>query len=334
MKKKIGYKKIIGYSLLSLLGIIIILGIIGIRTFNNKYFKETPAYLKISHNSQPLDFIWTKSVIEGHNIDQTALVIPVEFTDVNLTMSMQFDTGSPDSYIYENCLNSLRKLGVDIKEIKKDGYRFVDTLKLTLGGENITLSRIKIYPNYGGKFSAKTNPKINLSIGTLGSDILTNRITLIDFKNQKIQFFEERPEWMKKYKGFQAFDFPGRRIMLPVKVDGNKYEFLYDSGCSTFGLITTKQRFKKYTNENEPLMSFDVKSWNDKISIHTKKSDFPITIGGTQLQLNKVSCVDMYAFLQPLVTPFTRIGGWMGNQSINQTKLILDTQNKEFIIIP
>lgn len=139
---------------------------------------------------------------------------------------------------------------------------------------------------------------------------------------------------MKNLFGFQTFDFPGRRVLLPVEVEGKQYEFLYDSGCSAFGLITTKQRFKKYTKENDTMVSFDAKSWNDKISIHTKNSDVPLSIGGAQLKLNKVSCVDMYAFLQPLVTPFTRIGGWMGNQSINQTKLILDTQKKEFVIIP
>ena len=325
-------KKIIGYSVLGLLALILILGVFGIRKFNNKYFKESPAYLQLSHESQPIDFKWTNQKVEGQIEYQAALLIPIQIGSLQHNMYMQFDTGAPDSFLYEKDLISLRNLGFDIKEVKKDGFRFVKSLKLNMGGKPVTLSMVKIYPNYGNSFSAEFNSKVNIVIGTIGSDILVDRITSIDFKNKTIQFFEERPEWMKNLNGFQTFDFPGRRVMLPATVDGKKYEFLYDSGCSAFGLITTKQRFKKYTEISTPSKFFGAKSWEDKIYINSKASDYPLNIGGAQLSMKRVSCVDMYAFLQPLVTPFTRIGGWMGNQAINESHLILDTQTKEFLI--
>ena len=327
-------KKKIGYSLLGLILIAVILGIVGIRMFNNKYFKETPAYLELSHQSQPIKFKWTNNNIEGHIERQTAMLVPVQIDSLKHNLNMQFDTGAPDSLLYEKDIISLRALGVEIKEVQKDGLRFVESIDLILGGQPVTLSMIRIYPNYGNHFSAEFDPKVNISIGTLGSDVLVNRITSIDFKNRKLQFFEKRPEWMQDHKDFKAFDFPGRRIMLPVTVDGKDYEFLYDSGCSAFGLITTKQRFKKYTEASNPLISYAAKSWQDEIAIHTKISDYTFTMGGTELSFKRVSCVDMYAFFQPLVTPLTRIGGWMGNQSINESQLILDTQTNEFMIIP
>ena len=327
-------KKIIGYSVLGLLGIVLILGIYGIRKFNNTYFKERPAYLELSHESQPMDFKWTHSKVdEGHIEYQTGLLIPVQIDSLEHNLYMQFDTGAPDSFFYEKDLISLRKMGYDIKEVSKDGIRFVESLNLNLGGKPVNLSMVKIYPNYGNTFSAEFDPKINITIGTIGSDILVDRITSIDFKNQTIQFFEERPEWMQQLNGFKTFDFPGRRVMLPATVDGKQYEFLYDSGCSAFGLITTKQRFNKYTEVSTPVESFGAKSWEDKIYINSKSSNYPLTIGGTKLTMKRVSCVDMYAFLQPLVTPFTRIGGWMGNQAINESHLILDTKSKEFLIL-
>lgn len=326
-------KKIIGYSVLGLIGLALILGIFGIRKFNNKYFKERPVYLELSHESQPMDFKWThQKVDEGHIEYQSGILIPVQIDSLQHNLNMQFDTGAPDSFFYEKDLISLRNLGYDIEEVQKDGFRFVESLKLNLGGKPVTLSMVKIYPNYGNTFSAEFNPKTNIIIGTIGSDILVDRITSIDFKNKTIQFFEKRPEWMQNLDGFQTFDFPGRRIMLPAIVDGKEYEFLYDSGCSAFGLITTKNRFEKYTDVATPVKRFGAKSWEDKFYINSKASDYPLTIGGAQLRMNRVSCVDMYAFLQPLVTPFTRIGGWMGNQAINESKLILDTKTKEFLI--
>lgn len=326
-------KKIIGYSVLGLLSLVLILGIFGIRKFNNKYFKERPAYLELIHESQPMDFKWThQKVDEGHIEYQSGLLIPVQIGSLQHNLNMQFDTGAPDSFFYEKDLISLRNLGYDIEEVQKDGFRFVKAIKLNLGGKPVTLTMVKIYPNYGNSFSAEFNSKTNIIVGTIGSDILVDRITSIDFKNKTIQFFEERPEWMQDLNGFKTFDFPGRRVMLPATVDGKQYEFLYDSGCSAFGLITTKQRFEKYTDISTPVESFGAKSWEDKIYINSKASDYPLTLGGVQLRMNRVSCVDMYSFLQPLVTPFTRIGGWMGNQAINESHLILDTKTKEFLI--
>ena len=327
-------KKFIGYTLLSLLVLTLILGFVGIKKFNNKYFKETPAYVEIAHQSELLSFKWSNQKIDNYIEKQVAMLIPVQIGDLEHNLNMQFDTGAPDSFLYENDLQSLRKLGYEINEVEKDGLRFVESLELLLGGKAVTLSMVRVYPNYGNSFTKKSKKNVNYVIGTLGSDVLVDRITTIDFKNKTLQFFEERPDWMNDYSGFKSFDFPGRRVMLPVVVDGKDYDFLYDSGCSAFGLITTKNRFEKYTKDSEPLIAYAAKSWQDKIHINSKMSEYPFSIGGADLTLKRVSYVNMYSFLQPLVTPFTRIGGWMGNQALNQSKLILDTKTKTFIVIP
>jgi len=327
-------KKIIGYILLGLLCLSLIFGFVSIRKINNNFFKERPSYLKLSHASKPIHFKWTNQNIEGHVEKQTAMLIPVQFGGLQHNLNLQFDTGAPNSYIYERDLSSLRKLGFDINEVKRDGLRFVESLDIKLGGEPVTLSMIQIYPNYGTNFGADYSPNTNYTIGTIGSDILVNRITSIDFKNQELQFFEQRPKWMQELGNFSRFAFPGRRVMLPVKVDGNNYEFLYDSGCSAFGLITTKQRFNHYTDATTPIVNYNAKSWEDKIHIHSKLSDHLFTIGDTDLKFKRVSYVDMYTALQPIATVMTRIGGWMGNQSFNECHLILDTQTNEFVLIP
>ncbi|MAD96478.1 MAG: hypothetical protein CMB99_04040 [Flavobacteriaceae bacterium] len=327
-------KKKIGYSLLALLVIAISLGAIGIRKFHQTYFKDRPAYVEFEHQEMPIQFKWANNKFNDHIERQTAMLVPVQIGDLKYQLNMQFDTGAPDSFFYEKGLESLRKLGVEIDQVTKDGFRFVKSLELILGGMPVKLDMVKIYPNYGTTFSQTNEPKGNILIGTLGSDILVNRITAIDFKNQTLQFFENSPEWMTNSSGFHPFDFPGRRIMLPVQIDGKEYEFLYDSGCSAFGLITTKNRFERYTDEASPLISYAAKSWTDKIDINTKISNHPFMIGGAKLTLNRVSFVNMYSFVQPLMTPFTRIEGWMGNQALNQSTLIIDTKTKRFKVIP
>lgn len=326
-------KKIIGYCLLLILILTIGLAIYGITKFNNTFFNETPVHTKLIHNSESIYFKWANQELNGKIESQTALLIPIKLDKLKHNFSMQFDTGSQDSYLYEKDLISLRNLGIDFKEKILNGIRFVDSLEMIMGGQPVTLNMIKIYPDYGTVFDAEVNPNKNYKIGTLGSDVLVNKVTLIDFKNGMIQFFDNRPDWMKSINDFKHFNFTARRILLPAIIDDNEYEFLYDSGCSAFGLITTKQRFEKYSLQSTPTISYSANSWNDKIHINSKSTDYPFILGNKHLTLSRVSCVDMYAFLQPLLTPFTRIDGWLGNQAIIKNKLIIDTKTREFLIL-
>ncbi|MEM5564999.1 hypothetical protein WNY78_07780 [Psychroserpens sp. AS72] len=325
-------KKKIGYTLLIILSILIIIGFIGVRKFNTALFKEKPNHLEYSFESKPIYFEWTGDTIGGFYEPQVAIIIPLKIEGLAHHFYMQFDTGSPHSFIYEKDLNSLRSIGMDINEVIKDDARYVEHFDFVLDGNHIKASMIKILQNYGHTFD-KNDSIGRIGIGTIGSDFIGNRITAIDFKHQKIQLFDNRPKWMTSLPKFKPFDFTGRRIMLPVTVDNKDYEFLYDSGCSAFGLITTKNRFDKYTNGNTKEVNYDAKSWKSSIPIRSKKTDKLVSIGNANLKLKRVSYVDMYTTLQPLITPFTKIGGWLGNQPFNESTLIIDTKTEEFTVI-
>ena len=325
-------KKKIGYTLLTLSVIIIIAGFIGIQKFNNSLFKEKSNYLEYTFESKPMHFDWAGDSIGGIYEPQAAMIIPLKIEGLAHQFYMQFDTGAPHSYIYGNNLESLRAIGLDIKEVVKEEVRYVESLDFMLGDNHIKASMIKIYPNYGSSFE-KNDTIGRIGIGTIGSDFIVNRITAIDFKNQQIQLYNERPDWIASLSNFQSFNFSGRRIMLPVSLDNKNYEFLYDSGCSAFGLITIKSRFDKYTNESTKQVDYDAKSWESSIPIRSKVTDKLFSIGSANLKLKRVSYVDMYTITQPLITPFTRIGGWLGNQPFTESTLIIDTKTEEFIII-
>ncbi|WP_298899944.1 hypothetical protein [uncultured Psychroserpens sp.] len=324
-------KKKIGYTLLTILVLIIIIGGIGIRKFNHTIFKDKPNYLSYTFETKPIHFDWAGDSIGGYFEAQAAMIIPLKIKGVAHQFYMQFDTGSPHSYIYENDLNSLRAIGLDIKEVIKDEERYVEHLDVLLDENHIKASMIKIYPNYGHTFD-KNDTISRIGIGTIGSDFMANRITTIDFKNQTLQLYRKRPEWMNTLK-FKPFNFTGRRFMLPVTLDDTDYEFLYDSGCSAFGLITIKSRFNSYTDDSIEDINYDAKSWESSLPIRSKTTDKQFSIGNAYLELKRVSYVDMYTAMQPLITPFTRIGGWLGNQPFNESTLILDTISEEFIII-
>ena len=325
-------KKKIGYTFLAILGIIILAGFIGIRKFNNSLFGDKPNYLKYISEPKPIHFDWAGDSIGGIYEAQAAMTIPLKIEGLAHHFYMQFDTGSYDSFIYGKDLKSLRAMGLDIKEVIKDNVRYVESLDFILGSNHIKASMIKIYPNYGHSFD-KNDTIGKIGIGTIGSDFIANRITAINFKKQELQLYNKRPDWIASLPNFKSFNFSGRRVMLPVTLNHKNYDFLYDSGCSAFGLITIKSRFDDYTEKSTKQINYDAKSWESSIPIRSKLTDKLFSVGSTDLKLKRVSYVDMYTITQPLITPFTRIGGWLGNQPFTESTLILDTKAEEFIVI-
>ncbi|WP_394750806.1 hypothetical protein [Spongiimicrobium salis] len=325
-------KKKIGYTLLTIILIAVIICAVGIRKFNKALFQEKTNYFNYTYQSKSIHFNWAGDSIGGIYESQAAITIPLKIENLSHQFYLQFDTGAPHTLLYEKDVKALRALGLDIQEIVQEDGRYIKNLDFSLSNNHIRASMIKILPNYGNTFD-KSDTIAPIKIGTIGSDFLANRITSIDFKNQKLQVYDERPLWMKALSGFKTFDFTGRRIMLPVTLDNKAYQFLYDSGCSAFGLITIKSRFKRYTDTNRPEIRYGANSWGNSIPIVSKASNKLFTVGNANLALKRVSYVDMYTATQPLITPFTRIGGWLGNQPFNESMLILDTLTEEFTVL-
>jgi hypothetical protein len=330
-KSKKFLKRIV-YVFLILLLLIGIVGYIGVRKFNNALFKEKPNHLAYTAESKPIQFNWANDSIGNHFETKTAMLIPLKFEGFSHKFYVQFDTGSQYSYIYENDLKSLKSIGVTYKEVIKDDERYVQNLDLILGGNRINASMIKILENYGNTFTKKDTIS-RIKIATIGSDMMDNRITVIDFKNQYIRFYNERPEWMINLPKFQHFDYKGRRFMLPATINGKELELYYDSGSSAFGLITSKTRYDKFTNVATKEINYNANRWGDALPIRHKSTQRKITIGGSDLDLKRVSYVDMYANYQKFMSPFTRVGGWLGNLPFTESTLILDTKTEEFIVI-
>jgi len=110
-------------------------------------------------------------------------------------------------------------------------------------------------------------------------------------------------------------------------------ELFFDTGSSAFGLITSKKRYEKFTDKVINPVRVEVNSWGEKLTIQHKDTEKRMEIGSANLGLKRVSYVDIYASFQHFLTPFTRIGGWLGNKPFLNSKMIIDGINEEFIVI-
>lgn len=323
--------KILGYVLLGIVVVVSIGATFIVSKFNKQYFGDRTNYLSYVHDSTPINFLWGESgageTFEPHN----AVVIHATIEGIPRTFSFQFDTGSPHSFIYEKPLESLLAHGLAAEKVEEKNS-MLKGLRLSLGGNKMDIASMVIKKDYGRPIDWGDTTAL-IGLGTIGADFIDGKVTVIDFKNQRINLHEKRPEWMTALPAFEAFEFNGRRLMLPSQIGGRERLLLYDSGCSSFGLITSKNRYNKYTDKKDKEIAIDGSRWGESLPIHHKATNTRIEIGGSNLALRRISYVDMYASLQRFMTPFTRIGGWLGNKPFVDACLILDTKKEEFIVV-
>ncbi len=303
-----------------------------IKKMERNFFRETPTHFKQNVDGQKIQFIYAK----GKNGDQIepheAILIPVQVPGMKHKFYWQFDTGAPQSVFYQRALESMENLGFPLERLVKDSMALVSQFNMMHHEIPMTFEGIKLYYNYGQHFTVSDTTQ-RLKLGTIGGDYYHDKVLIINFKEQYIQTYRNPPNWITELNGFESFIYEGRRMLLPAHVHDQDLHLFYDSGSSAFGLITTKNRYKRHTDRSDPEVTFDANSWGKKIPIHNKSTDQKIIIGGQTLDLRRMSYVGMYGALQRFVTPFTRIGGWLGNKPFLDHVMIIDTRNKRFIVV-
>jgi hypothetical protein len=323
-----------------LIAILLILFTVGIIYFNNYFFAERPKNLSILTDYKPIKFgLSSVTTPQGFTIEKAQMVIPAEIDEIPNKLYFQFDTGAPTTVIYENSLSSLKEIGLEFDISKIDGKTFIKQLKINLGGSEMTFKMIEVVQYAGGESFASEDLINYKRIGSIGSDFISDYLTEIDFENYKIQFYRERAELMLKGRKFESFDFSGRKLMLPCTIDGKKQLMYYDSGCSSYGLLTTKGIYKKYAHANSDQVNYELSSWgranwwNKPIHIYENRTDKYMSISGQNIAINKVGHVGIFGNLQGMIKPFTKIDGWLGNIPFLEYSLIFDAPNEEFLVM-
>lgn len=324
--------KKIGYVVLGLILLLIFLGTIGVKRFNNQWFKETPNYLSYSGEWRPINFDWVEGTYGDIQEPHDIIKVIVRIEGFPYKLYMQFDTGAPSTVLYQNPLESLQDFGLQLEQITTDDKAYIKDFNFQIGQNNLKADLIRVVENYGQQIT-QNDTITPIKIGTIGTDLLDGKISAIDFKKQRISLFEDRPRWMGNLPAFVPFEFKGRRLLLPAAFESKKIKLFYDSGSSAFGLITSKAQYQKLTDPSVPEICYEANSWGNSIPICHKMTEKKFVIGKKELPLKRISYVDRYATFQSWLSPFTPIGGWLGNKAFTESILILDTKKQEFIII-
>ena len=248
-----------------------------------------------------LHFEWLGERIDGISIEKTAMIIPVQIKNDTNHYYFQFDTGANTSSIYTGTENKLN--------VAYSPYA------TTIFGEVHfdSLSYMSPYEEQG-----------KLIIGTIGSDVLQDKIVQIDYLNQEIILFEEVD---KSPFNLYAMSFSYGRPVISLRVGKQDYNFMFDTGSSLFDLWSTKKIWKKNRSQTANITEHIIWSWGKQNTIFSS----PLAEGNhffecDNIQINTIS----YSSSKQHEKIFkqAKVDGIIGNRPFFDNVILLDFKNQ------
>lgn len=299
------FKKI----LLTLTALFSISLLLGYFYFDQKFSPEKN-YLQVNNESG-------KILIKWESEEKKAMLLPIKFDSDSTTYYLQFDTGSPYTIFYKKSISEIQPMLTE-KNLAKGRFK--------IGNCEINSNKFKVI-----EFGEKPNKnKINI-IGTIGTDIIENRKTIINFReNYVILNLTSEPKNFQN-KTFD-FTFKKRKIIIPTTLNNNKEKFLYDSGTSGYELLTTKEIWKNLKLESSKIKKEKVKSWNNFFTMYTTQTNKTINFKTTKIPLHEITYVEGYSKTQYYLMKLSGMSGMLGNKIFLQKKIYIDAKNMKMLI--
>ncbi|WP_125722537.1 hypothetical protein [Flavobacterium ustbae] len=297
--------------------VIIVVFLIGGYFYFQKKFTPPENYLKVMGIAENIEMKWISSNENSHS----ALLLPVKFKGIDSIFYMQFDSGSAITVFYKNSLESIAEKFPN--QIKMNSEKNEISTAFKIGNMNIVSETFEIL-NYGEKVNFD-DPNAENIIGTIGTDLLEKRITILDFKNNQLSFIEKIKE-----DNFTNFEFKKRKILIPSILENENLKLLYDTGTSGYELITTKEIWQKYRTKNSAIKTEKGNSWGNTLSVYSASAKKKIQFEKTILNLSEVTYIEGTSALQKFLMKRSGMQGMIGNKIFLNHKLILDCKNEKF----
>lgn len=286
--------------------VVLVVALLGGYIYFDQKFTPEKNYLIVENESGFIPLKWLGS-------EKNVLLLPIHFSNDTITYYLQFDTGSPYTIFYSNSIKKISQISVN-KELAKTSFY--------IGKTKITSDKFKIY-NHGNN----NNDSIKI-IGTIGTDILENRKTIINFKENYISLNLSKVPSQFQVKLFD-FKFKKRKIIVSGFLKGQEENFLFDSGTSAYELVTNKEVWESLKLLNSKINIEKSKSWDNVLTTFTTNCNQKIKFDTQEIPLNNVTYVEGFSQIQYSMMKFSGMTGMLGNKIFLNNSLYIDcTQNK------
>jgi hypothetical protein len=287
--------------------IVLVLGMLGTYIYFDQKFTPEKNYLTVENESGNIPFTWLGE-------DKNVLLLPIHFPNDTVTYYLQFDTGSASTAFYSKAINNLKQINSNGERVKTKFY---------IGKTKIMSDKFQVLNMDDNK-----NDSLKI-IGTIGADILENRKTVINFKENFIVLNLAKEPTQFQGKLFD-FKLKKRKIIIRGLLNGNDEKFLFDSGTSAYELLTNKEIWEKLKLPNSKIkIEKSEQSWDKILTTYTSNCNQNIQFGDKKIKLANVTYVEGFSQTQYSMMKFSGMTGMLGNKIFLNNSLYIDcSENK------
>ena len=278
-------------------------------------------------------FYWSPAEISGRHFDKAAMFLPINLDTVSEIHYSQFDLGSDATILYQKNLKSIAAYNY----LKYDSLADANTerplflikdVELNIGKIKFGKRNVLGFYNYGEPIIPNKNAIVSEnSIGTIGADIVQNKLLVIDFPNQTISVLDSTNTDLENYFTFEKCKIENNRIMVPIIINGKTLNFMYDTGSSLFPMMTSLSNWLEITTQkiNDTL---SITNFGNPVIMLGSNSSKGISIGIHSLTDFKVYYARDNNFDQ--IFKELKCDGIIGNAFFFNRTICIDFKTKRF----
>jgi hypothetical protein len=153
-------------------------------------------------NIEWIPFKWHSEFISGRYIERTAMFIPVTIDRISQEFIMQFDLAAFHTIFYGNTfkyfLDEYPLLNGKLDTTKTFWMQntenpFLRNVDLLLGKVAFKGIDVGLFNNFGNTIFSSVNPETEILIGTIGADLVQNKILIINYQSNRLAIIDTLP---------------------------------------------------------------------------------------------------------------------------------------------
>ncbi len=282
-----------------------------------------------------IQFDWFTFTSNGKHFKYGGINVPLKFDRLPYKFYAQFDLGAI-SVIKLDILNAFTyTLPYELRKSilyseNGNSYDVLYNLEFTLDNVKFQDKELKYVPTKSINWQNSNKP---LRVGTIGADICIGKILIIDYQNQRMAFRDKLPvEYSGKINFIDCEVVFENKVIFPLKIGDELRNVLFDTGASSWELVTRKKDWKKISTQVsiDSIMGY---SWGDKHYVIGSKLLPEIYMGNIKLSTDTSKCYytnrsDIDKFYDKF-----NIYGIVGNAFFLNDILIIDYIHKKIGVI-
>lgn len=277
--------------------------------------------LVLSNADRAFDFDWAPARFGDREEPHAAMLIPVRIEGCGKALFMQFDLGAPSTVLLRNMAEGLAAQ-TSALTIQPDGA--VPSLTFTMGEVLAVAGPVRLVDTGSEATVACDQPDRRDIIGTIGADLLKDRVLVIDFPRERIFVGSEAPAAQAGLAMKPLMLTRAGVILTGVVIDNQTKNIMLDTGSSAFSLLTSQADWTAKARPGAAETTFPVNSWGRTLTAHTTATDSVVRFGEVEIPLGEVSYMEGVSDAQVRAMEASGMAGMTGNKLFVDRVLVLD----------